>query len=261
MIGISSACYYPMQTEEAFGMLAKAQPKVCELFFNASSEIEQPFIRRLKDIADDGGFSVGSVHPFTSFAETNYFFSTYERRTLESIDVYKRFFQGAAYLGAKLFVLHGAVKGVELQPEFYAERFYRLSQAAKSEGLTLCQENVSRCLAGRTEYIRRLKKLLGDEISFVLDIKQAHRAEEDPFEMAKAMGDRLKLVHVNDFDEDCDCLLPGKGAFDLKGFKATLDGIGYEGNFIIEVYRDNYGDYSEITESYGALDRAFYTQK
>ena len=257
LIGISSACYYPMPTEDAFSMIAKSKTKICELFFNTSSEIEGPFLRQLKAVADNGGFSVGSVHPFSSFAETNCFFSAYERRTRESIDFYKRFFNGGAELGAEFFVFHGAVLGAALDPEFYAERFYTLSQAAKAEGITLCQENVSRCLAGRTEYVRKLKELLGNNISFVLDIKQAHRAECDPFEMAKAMRDSLKLVHVNDFNSDSDCLLPGKGTFDLKGLKSLLDEMGYSGNFIIEVYRQNYGDYSEVEDSFRTLEQLF----
>jgi len=261
VIGISSACYYPMQTEDALAQIADSGARVCEIFFNTQSEIAHPFIDRIKKIADDGGFSVGSVHPFSSFAETNCFFSAYGRRTEESIDWYKGFFSGAAELGAKFFVFHGAVYSASLSPEFYAERFSLLSRAAKTEGITLCQENVSRCLAGKSSYVAELRRLLGDEISFVLDVKQAHRAGEDPFKMAEAMGGGLKLVHVNDFDAHRECLLPGEGAFDLTGFKKALDGAGFCENYIIEVYRDNYGDYSEVKSSYRRLSEAFYPQK
>jgi sugar phosphate isomerase/epimerase len=259
MIGISSACYYSMPTRDAFMLLLKSGVKVCEMFFNTSSEIAPPFCSEIKKIASDAGVRIDSVHPFSSFIETGYFFSDYEGRIDEGIDIYRRYFEGAAGIGARFFVFHGANLTMNLSPERYAERLYLLSHAAKEEGVCLCQENVSRCLAGQVEYVRALKSILGNDISFTLDIKQANRAGQDPFEMAKAMGENIKLVHINDYNEENDCLLPCKGNFDLKGLKSTLDGVGYDGNYIIEVYRKNYTEYSDIEDSYTKLNKLFYS--
>lgn len=257
MIGISSACYYPLPTEDAFRFLAESGTKLCEFFFNSPGEISSPFSESVRKAAIDGGFKIDSVHPFSSFAETSFFFSEYERRTLEGVDIYRRYFAGAAELGARYFVFHGATLGHDISPSQYAERFYLLSRAAKEEGICLCQENVSRCLTGRPEYVSALKKLMGDDISFTLDVKQANRVGVDPLEMAKVMGEGLKLVHVNDFDNEHDCLLPCRGSFDLLALKKLLDDIEYEGNYIIEVYRKNYSDFSEINRSYLDLNILF----
>ncbi len=259
MIGISSACYYSMPTKDAFKHLVKSSAKVCEMFFNTSSEISPPFCYEIAKIASDAGIKIDSVHPFSSFIETGFFFSDYAGRIDEGIDIYRRYFEGAAGIGARFFVFHGATLTLGMAPEKYAERLYTLSQVAKEEGICLCQENVSRCLSGSVEYIKALKDILGDEVSFTLDIKQANRAGQDPFEMARVMGKNIKLVHVNDFNEENDCLLPCYGSFDLKGLKNTLDGIGYNGNYIIEVYRKNYSEYSDIENSYTRLNRLFYS--
>ncbi len=259
MIGISSACYYSMPTEDAFKHLVKSGAKVCEMFFNTSSEISPPFCSEIAKVAADAGMKIDSVHPFSSFIETGYFFSDYARRIEEGIDIYRRYFEGAAGMGARFFVFHGANLTLGMEPEKYAERFHLLSTVAKKEGIFLCQENVSRCLAGKVEYVKALKDILGDDISFTLDIKQANRAGQDPFEMAKVMGKNIKLVHINDYNEENDCLLPCRGNFDLKGLKSTLDAIGYEGNYIIEVYRKNYTEYSDIEDSYTKLNKLFYS--
>ena len=239
--------------------LVKSGAKVCEMFFNTSSEISPPFCSEIAKMAADAGIKIDSVHPFSSFIETGYFFSDYARRMEEGIDIYRRYFEGAAQIGARFFVFHGANLTLAMEPEKYAERLYLLSAAARKEGICLCQENVSRCLAGQIEYVKALKKILGDDISFTLDIKQANRAGQDPFEMAKVMGKNIKLVHINDYNEENDCLLPCRGDFNLKELKNTLDAIGYEGNYIIEVYRKNYTEYSDIEDSYTKLNKLFYS--
>ena len=43
--GVSTACLYPMQTEEALETLAKMGIKTLEIFFNAPSELSKPFLR------------------------------------------------------------------------------------------------------------------------------------------------------------------------------------------------------------------------
>ena len=48
--GVSTACLYPMQTEEALETLAKMGIKTLEIFFNAPSELSKPFLRNLREI-------------------------------------------------------------------------------------------------------------------------------------------------------------------------------------------------------------------
>ena len=44
-------------------------------------------------------------------------------------------------------------------------------------------------------------------------------------------------------------MLPGRGEFDFKRLKAEMDKLGYNGAYIIEVYRNAYDEYSELIDS------------
>ena len=45
------------------------------------------------------------VHPYTSFAEPNFFFSDYPRRFDDGLELYKQYFHASAEFGARFFVL------------------------------------------------------------------------------------------------------------------------------------------------------------
>ena len=67
-IGVSTASFYPLETEEALEQLGKAGVKYTEIFFNALSELKPAFIDILEDILDNYGIKVTSVHPTMSLA-------------------------------------------------------------------------------------------------------------------------------------------------------------------------------------------------
>ena len=50
MIGVSTACLYPLETEKAFEYLAKNGIKNTEIFFNTDSELTPSFVSELKQI-------------------------------------------------------------------------------------------------------------------------------------------------------------------------------------------------------------------
>jgi len=69
-----------------------------------------------------------------------------------------------------------------------------------------------------------------------LDVKQSVRANVSPFDMLEVMGKNLAHLHLSDHNENCDCLVPGEGSFDLKGFAQKLKEKEYDGNVILELY-------------------------
>lgn len=75
-IGVSTASFYPLETEEALEQLGKAGVKYTEIFFNALSELKPAFIDILEDILDNYGIKVTSVHPTMSLAESFMIFQT-----------------------------------------------------------------------------------------------------------------------------------------------------------------------------------------
>lgn len=257
MIGVSTACLYPLETEKAFEFLAESGIKNTEIFFNTDSELSPSFVSELKRIADLNGVRVYSVHPFLSVSDYYYLFCPYPRRQADALDKYRRFFEIAALLGAEVVNFHGPRLEQEVSDEQYCEVYVRYYREALREGVFFCQENVCRCHSRSPEFLGYMSKTCGDEVRFTLDIKQAHRAAFDPFDFIDAVKGKLKLVHCNDYNEVCDCLLPLYGTFDLLSFRDRLLSNGYDGMYTIEVYSKSYSDRSEILDSYRKLSRLF----
>lgn len=222
-----------------------------EIFFNTYSELRQDYLNNLKSILDTTGSSVKSIHPFTSGFESMMFFSDYDNRFTDSIEFYRRYFEAANHIGAKILVLHGQRDYLlsKLSEQEYFERYALLYEAGRHCGIQVAQENVNRFRSEDPGFIRRMRDYLGNGCCFVLDIKQAVRAGKDPFEMCDAMGDRLVHIHLNDNNEKSDCLLPGEGNMDYARLMNQLTEYGYSGDFIIEVYRTSIPKMEHLVES------------
>ena len=64
-IGISTASFYPIDTYEALKSIAGFSVKTAEVFFNTFSELNSPYIDRLKKIADENNIKITSIHPLS----------------------------------------------------------------------------------------------------------------------------------------------------------------------------------------------------
>jgi len=229
--------------------------KNLEIFLNTFSELCDPYLKKISTLCRENGVSVKSVHPFTSGFEYMFFFSAYKQRAKDSIDYfYKKYFHAAAYLGADYFVFHGdATKAPFFGMDNYCEVLTMLIAAAKEYGITLAHENVSTARAGDPAFMKEIHDRFGDgNIKFVFDLKQAMRAGHDPHRMLDAMGDDIVHVHINDW-KDGECRLPYAGEQDIDGVIRRLEASGYCGKYIIEVYRKNFIDDTEIVAAANEL--------
>ena len=249
-LGISSSCYYPLVTEQSFEKICLSGVTCAEIFFNSPGELEKTYIRELTAMQQAYGVEVVSVHPFMSFAEDFYLFSSYERRFTDILPLYERFFEVCQALGADIFVIHGAKWPGSVGDALYCERFARLMERGKAYGVKVCQENVVRYRSESADYLKMMRQTIGEDFGVVLDVKQARRAKITPYDIIEAVGDCVKHVHISDYRTENDCVPPGQGKFDFPEFFRTMRGIGYEGAYMIEVYQHSYQDESEIIESY-----------
>lgn len=248
-IGISSGCYYPKLTENIIKNIADAAVSEMEFFINTHSEMLPDYIKTIRNITDYYGIHINSVHPFTSFAETYLFFSDYSRRFEDGICIYDRYFEICSFLGAKILNFHGLKSEKIVSFEKYCDVYGILYERAKKEGIILSQENVRKHVCGNLDYIKRFSDYLGNNVSFTFDIKQAYMSGYDPLLFVKAVSDKTVLIHLNDFNSDSPCLLPGKGKFNIKQLFSNMNSACYSGNYIIEVYSNAYSDESEIIDS------------
>ena len=257
-IGVSTASLYPLETELALEEIGKAGVKNTEIFFNCESELKPAFIDILLETKKKYDINITACHPTMSLAESFMIFSNYERRFYESLDIYRRYSEIAAKLGAKYIIMHGGKPNGILSDEEYCERYMALKEAAKQNGVTVLQENVRLFRAGDIEFLRSMVDILGDEAEFCFDIKQSVRCGYLPQELFKEFSKNIKHCHISDHSVATDCTLPFKAGFDFKGFFDLLKSENYEGNCMIEVYRDAYTEYSEIFESLEKLKNLEY---
>ena len=251
--GVSTACMYPELLEEALYGLALNGITHTELFINSDSDITRTRVHALKSIMEHYGVTCKAVHPFACPIEPMMLFSDYERRVDDMISYYRRYFDVMRELGAEVFVFHGNDNRHAVSPEFYCDRFRRLVEAGKEHGVIVAQENVERCQSGKLHFLREMSRLLGDDAHFVLDVKQAVRAEENPVNMLHMLGSKVCHIHISDHGEKGDCLLLGAGSFRIRSFLEVLHTYSPEASVIVELYRQSYRGISDLVGSYRML--------
>lgn len=255
--GISTACLYPMDTLQCLETTALLTPACVEIFLNTFSELEPDYVEPLSQLQKRCELHIASVHPFSSEMESFFFFTDYETRFQDGLQLYRRYFEICQRLGAKVLVFHGNRSGrTEISMEKYAQRFCRLCAEGEKYGILVAQENVERCQCGHPENIYQLLQYADCPISFVLDLKQALRAQVPPMEMVQAMGAKnICHLHLSDSDAQSDCILPSKGTFDFATLFHTLLCNGYTGDAVVELYRNGYKTPNQLA------DAANYLQK
>lgn len=252
-IGISTSCLYPMYTEQSFEKIASCGVPITEIFFNANCELQPQFIKTLVKIKNAYGIEVSSIHPTMSLAESFMLFSNYDRRFFEGIEIYKRYGEIASQLGAKYVIMHGGKPNGTMDNYGYFDRFAKVSDTVKSNGATLLQENVVNFRAGSLEALKNMSDYLGEDVGFCLDVKQSIRGGYSPYDVLQLLGKKIKHLHLSDSNSQNDCLIPTKGTFDFKKFLDTATATGFDGNAVIEVYRNAFGEPDELFNSYRML--------
>lgn len=252
-VGVSTASLYPLHVEDAFAQLAALGVKTAEVFANSTIEGQEPIISGLRTQMEENGVFVPSFHPFSSPMESVYLFSGYDRRIEEMLALYRGFFGSMNTLGAKIFVLHGAILSSRCTPSHYIKQFALLAETAREYGVTVAQENVSYCMSGKLEFLKMMKRELGPLANFVLDLKQARRSCENPLDYVDALGGSIIHCHVSDADGSHDCLPVGEGCFDFAALARRMRANGFDGAFIVELYRENYREFAQLKESVDRL--------
>ena len=256
-IGVSTSCYYPLETEAALRKIASLRVKTCEVFFNTWSEIEPPFLKELRQIKEANGIRIPSVHPFFSFGEPYLLFSEYERRYKDSLEFFERYFNAANILGAKILVMHGGKTSSIVSDELFFERFAGLAEKGRNQGITVAQENVVHYRSESPEFLAKMKDYIGPEFKVVLDIKQAGRAGFSAFEFISALGESIAHIHISDYNATHDCMPPGEGIFNFVRLFNSMKTVGYKGDYIIELYRHNFGDEKQLLNSMLLMERIY----
>ena len=244
-IGISTACFYPNLTENSVDFLGKNGIKNIEIFLNSQSETNVRFLSKVKRLADSYGINIIAVHSYFCSYEPYLIFSNYERRFDDCFPFVDSLFDAGAVLGAKYAIIHGGKISGGISNDAYFERFDILRRRGEELGVSLAQENVNLYLSSNPQFIADMKKALGNNVDFILDIKQCVRSGVEIDDMVNAMGDNLKHIHLSDHNGKSDCMLPFEGKFDFKAFLNKNETIK-KATKMVEVYNWAYKNFDQV---------------
>ncbi|MCM0649837.1 sugar phosphate isomerase/epimerase [Clostridium swellfunianum] len=250
-VGLSSASFYPdMDTEDTIKLMSELGFNSGEIFLNTPSEYEEEFIKKLLEETNKYSFKVYSIHCCSSQYEP-FIFDKYKRRREDMLIYFKKLCKATRLLGAKCYTFHGMrlENFNNLDKKFITDVYDELSYISLEEGIKLAQENVSWCMSSNINYINLLNEGCKYPVYYTLDIKQAYKAITEPEKYIDAMGKNIINFHVNDRDDKHVCMLPGKGVVDYGKIASKLKSMEYDGMAIIEVYRENYTNYKELSEA------------
>ena len=249
-IGLSSASFYPyVNTEDSISLMKSLGFNTGEIFLNSPSEYEADFIKKLVYEKEEKDFKINSVHGFSGSFEP-YLFDSYKRRALDMREYFKQVCAAGKALGAECYTFHGLrldnLNNLDIKRiiEVYDELIYIASEA----GIKLAQENVCWCMSSNLEFLSLLKEKCKNPLYFTIDIKQAYKAGIEPEKYVEIMAEKICNFHINDRDNEKACMLPGKGNVKYIELVNKLMKYGYNGKGIIEVYRENYCNYDELTK-------------
>lgn len=255
--GISTACFYPRETADALALLCGEGVGVTEIFLNAFRELEPDYVARMREILSGTGTRAVALHPFSSMLETFFFASEYPNRLEDGLALYRRFFEICRALEIPLMVFHGDYLQTKFPFERHCENYLLLRRTARAYGVEFCQENVVRCKCGRPEFLRRMREQTGDDVSFVLDVKQMRRADVPLAEMLDAMRGKIAHVHLSDYTPDNDCVTPGRGNFPFGTLFRALQAEHFSGKMMIELYRGGFSTLTELKDAAARMERQY----
>ena len=259
--GVSTACFYPEETLQGLSCLSNLGVSCVEVFLNTFCELSSEYANRIGLCLRQNDMHISALHPFTSGMETFFFATDYPTRIEDGYTLYRRYFSFCQMLHIPRFVFHGMHKGINFPFERYAEHYLRLREMARGFGVDFLQENVVRCACCSTNAVTRLRELTRGDVGFVLDVKQARRAEFSPLAMLEAMGTNVEHLHLSDFTDTCDCTVPGTGAENFSALAEKLRAWNKNITAILEVYRTGFTDPPELSAGLSFLQQIFKQDK
>ena len=251
---VSTACLYPMPTEDALYDLCLHGIRTVEISLHAPSECKTVFAEDLHAMLQRFGVQCCAVSPWTAQSEGYMLFSNYPRRCNDFLDEAKKVFALMQRIGAKYYVLHGAAAG-SCKTDIYFERVHMLADAAKPFGVVVTQKNVNRFESRNLRFLREYCRAFGDAANITLDIKEAVRAGLDLTEAVHAVGKQIMHVHLSDYGPLGDGLRPGKGRLQIAQFLTALHQKGFDGAVTLDLPRESFGGTSELFEDWQKISR------
>ena len=250
--GISTASLFLRQDiEQAIVTIRELGADCVEIFYNTYYEYRPEFSEKL----DAKGIEVNSVHINTHQIEHS-LFNPYRRVRGDAFYWLDQVMRSAQILHCNKYTFHGRV-GKPSDIDGIADYIRGAVEFCARYGVNLCLENVAWSTYHKPKIFSQLKERI-PQLLGVLDIKQAYRSGYPYQEYIEDMKGSISHVHLSDMDKDGKLCLPGKGTYNFKEILTRLKDAGFDGNIIIEVYKDDYKDISELKTSLEYINEIIY---
>lgn len=259
-VGISTASLFPEKhTEEGVRIIKSLGAQAAEVFLSTFYEYRPEFSKALAPQIE--GLEINSLHCMPLNFEPNLFNST---RRVRGDGFYwlDQVARSAQLLGCHNYTFHGFVRAGREQDDmrFIGERIAEAHAFLSRYGVNLCLENTAHYAYNRPGFFREVRAFCPD-LYGVFDIKQARRSGY-PYQMfLKELEGAIAYAHISDVDEKSATCLPGKGVYDFEEIFKRLKDAGFDGNILIENYRNDYGDLEELKQSLDYLNEIIYKIK
>ncbi len=248
--GISTASLFGRyNTEDALEFLNKNGCETAEVFLESFCEYNAEFGKTLK--ARKGGVDVHSVHVLTTQFEPQ-LYSLNERAKQDSFCILEGAMAAAREIGAGYYTFHGGARFKKTPLNIDFDRIGAVTNdiiaVAGRYGVQLAHENVHWGYYNYIGFFKELKKR-APALKGTLDVKQARQSGIDCAEFIDEMGQDIVTVHLSDIDGCGKMCLPGRGITDYKELFSRLGGAGFDGAVLLEVYKNDFENVSELFRS------------
>jgi len=254
-IGISTATLFGRCfNEKALPVLEGLDARVCEVFLETFSEYTEEYARFLKSKINS--LKVHSIHTLNTHFEPQ-LFTANERALKDALIIFENCLKAGKILGASCYTLHGKAR-LKKDASFtnYSELgayFKDATEIAKKYGMFVTLENVEWACYGKPGFFSQVKKY-APNLMGCLDVKQARLSGFDYKQYIEDMGDSIKTVHLSDVDKNGNITIPSKqGCFDFEELFKMLKYNGFNGNCLIEIYKENFKEEGELRDSLNYL--------
>ncbi len=253
-IGISTASLFKrMYNEDSVRFLNESGVGCSEVFLGTYREYKTEYANLLNK--NKGSLKIHSVHTLNTHFEPQ-LFSANPRALEDAYFIVEDVLASARILGAKYYTFHGVARiKRKIKYDNYSaigEKFDMLTQKCAQYGVELALENVEWAYYNHPGFFSAIKEH-SPAIKGTLDIKQARDSGDGYIPFLNEMGNDIVTVHVSDYDADGKLCLPGKGTFDFRELFKRLNGVGFDGAVLIEVYKENYQTLDQLIQSYEYL--------
>lgn len=181
----------------------------------------------------------------------------------DTVNIVKKIFKITDKFNPKAYVFHpGGVDATEENREKFMEYLVdSMDEIATATKAYVCVENM---VGGHlTNGLDRIKEFADKSKNAYVIVDVNHFLDCKPQDAILALGDRVKAVHISDYDFVYERhMIPGDGLNDWNKIIGALEKIGYKGAFNYEVNMGRYGyTYKQLIENYEKLFEEYNKSK